>query len=98
MHIQGVMNELGCSKKPIKLMQDNASTMQLINNGTSRAIQTRCLRPKLAFLKEKINEKLFYLCWCPTEEMIADVLTKVITGDKFNWFREKLLNIQEIHQ
>ena len=98
MHIQGVMNELGCSKKPIKLMQDNASTMQLINNGTSSAIQTRCLRPKLAFLKEKINEKLFYLCWCPTEEMIADVLTKVITGDKFNWLREKLLNIQEIHQ
>ena len=82
---------------PVKeniLYQDNRSAMLLEGNGRKSAgKRSRHLNIRLFFVtdqQEKGNIKIEY---CPTDEMTADYMTKPVHGQKFNKFRQEIMNL-----
>jgi hypothetical protein len=74
------------------IKQDNQSTMQLIINGDSNSLRTRHINIRYFFLKQLLDEKKATMSYMPSEEMIADYLTKPKQGQAFLDARARLMN------
>ena len=70
------------------ILQDNQSTMLLACNGQqSSGKATRHIDVRYYFIKDQIDQKLMRLEICPTDLMVADVLTKPLQGTQFRHLR-----------
>ena len=74
----------------ITLYQDNQSTIALIKNESSKG-RSKHFDVKLKALNAAYREKFFSLIYCPTDEMLADILTKSLTRNLFGRIRPKLV-------
>jgi hypothetical protein len=75
--------------------RDNLSSMKLEANGKSSCgKRTRHFDIKYFYITDLINRGEISIKYCPTEQMIADFMTKPITGAKFHEFRKNILNLQ----
>jgi hypothetical protein len=83
----------GYSNKPAIIFQDNKSTIQLITNGRSNSERTRHIDIRYFFLTDRIKDKEIQVTYKPTNEMLADMLTKPLQGEQFRALRNLLLNI-----
>jgi hypothetical protein len=81
------------SNKPAILFQDNQSTIRLIKNGKSSSDRTKHIKIRFFWLKERVDLKDILVEYMPTEEMIADILTKPLQGDLFIKLRKALMNL-----
>ena len=78
------------------LLQDNKSCMLLHNNGkASSSKRTRHLNIRYFFLANRIEKGELTVEFCPTDEMIADYLTKPLQGEKFRKFRKAIMNLRD---
>ena len=82
------------SNKPAILYQDNQSTMKLLKNGKSSSDRTKHIKIRYFWLKERVDLKDILVEYMPTENMIADLLTKPLPGDLFIKLRRFLMNLQ----
>lgn len=82
----------GYNVGPANLYQDNTSTIQLVKNGRSNSSRTRHINIRFFFIKDRVDKKEISLKHLPTNEMIADILTKPLQGEKFRKLRRALLN------
>ena len=74
--------------------QDNKSTISLAKNGKfSSSKRTKHIHMQYYFINNRWNKGEIDIQYCPTEDMIADVLTKPLQGKKFLRFRNKMLGI-----
>jgi hypothetical protein len=86
-----LMEELGLSQVyPSKILEDNQGCIKLAENpvvhGRSKHIDVR-----YHFIRERVrNVRDVVLEYCPTNDMVADILTKPIDREKFCKFREKI--------
>jgi Reverse transcriptase (RNA-dependent DNA polymerase) len=75
------------------IMRDNISSMKLEMNGkTSSGKRTRHLDIKYFYITDLINQKQVTIQYCPTDAMLADYMTKPLTGAKFQKFRQAIMN------
>ena len=79
------------SPRHIVFFQDNQSTIALIKNESSKG-RSKHFDVKLKALSAAYREKYFDLQYLPTEHMIADILTKALSRNKFSALRPKLVN------
>ena len=87
------MEAQGCMICDNVILQDNQSTMLLAHNGQqSSGKATRHIDVRYYFIKDQIDQKLMRLEYCPTDLMVADVLTKPLQGTQFHRLRARLLN------
>ena len=71
------------------IYQDNTSTIKLINNGkVSSGKRTRHFDIKLFYITDFIAKDEVTIRYCSTDKMIADYMSKPITGKKFTEFRD----------
>ena len=77
---------------PATIRQDNRSTIALVTNGRSQSERTRHIDIRAFWLKELIDSGEVELVWTPTEEMLADVLSKPLNGSRFVTLRDRLLS------
>jgi hypothetical protein len=89
---------LGYDIKPGKLYQDNISTMRLAKNGRSNSDRTKHIKIRYFFVKQYLDSGEFEMVHCPTDIMIADILTKPLQGDAFVRLRDYLLGILPVKQ
>jgi hypothetical protein len=82
----------GMNPPPARVNQDNMSTMSLIKNGASTSDRTRHVAIRYFWVKDRISAKEIEVIYCPTENMIADILTKPLVGEQFIKLRNLLLN------
>ena len=76
------------------LYQDNKSAILMENNGKwSSGKRTRHLNIRYFFLTDQIEKKYMVTKYCPTEEMVADYMTKPTQGKKFTKFRNFIMNL-----
>ena len=75
------------------IFQDNKSTIQLVTNGRSNNERTRHIDIHYFFLHDRIKKIEVSVKYKPTNEMLADMLTKPLQGEQFRALRNQLLNI-----
>jgi hypothetical protein len=79
------------------LYQDNKSAMLMERNGKlSSGKQTKHVNIRYFFIKDRISSGEIEIEYCPTDNMLADYLTKPLQGSKFTIFRDMILGITEI--
>ena len=62
-----------------------------LNGKASSGKRTRHFDIKYYYITDLIKRKLVQIKYCPTNDMIADYMTKPIVGSKFNMFWKKIL-------
>ena len=80
------------------IYQDNTKTMKLQNNGKlSSGKRTRHFDIKLFYITDLISRNEVEVRYCPTDEMLADYMTKPLVGAKFKLFRDLIMNLSGKH-
>lgn len=77
---------------PAVLYQDNLSAIKLAENGASSAERTRHIAIRFFWLKDRVDAGELAIVYCPTADMVADLLTKPMQGEAFRRLRRQLLN------
>jgi hypothetical protein len=84
-----MMTDFGESMGKIQLFEDNQSAIkQLYSEKLEK--RSKHVDTKYEFIKDVIQNGLIEVSYCPTEEMIADILTKPLQRQKLETFRDKL--------
>ena len=87
MSYQGYKDEV----HPATLHEDNTSAIHLAKNGRSTSDRTRHIKLRYFFVKQFLDNGQFVMTYCPTDCMIADILTKPLQGELFTRLRDLLL-------
>jgi hypothetical protein len=76
------------------IFRDNQSSMKLEQNGkTSSGKRTRHFNIKYFYITDLIKNGEVTIEYCPTDAMLADYMTKPLTGAKFVMFRKRIMNL-----
>ena len=77
------------------IYQDNQSTLKLAQNGKeSSGKWTRHFDIKYFYVTNLISRDEVNVKYCPTDDMIADYMTKQLVGTKFKNFRSYIMNLK----
>ena len=52
--------------------------------------RTKHIDVRYNYIREAINEEIIQLKYCPTENMVADILTKPLTKGRYEMLRDKM--------
>ena len=76
----------------IDVLQDNQSAILLEQNGILSSTQmTKHLNSRYFYVKDRVDSKEIAIIWCPTDKIVADYLTKPLTGERFHLLRSMLI-------
>ena len=82
----------GYDIKEATIFEDNKSTIEMVKNGKSNSDRTKHIAVRFYFIADRVSSKEVKLVYMPTEDMVADLLTKPMQGKQFVKFRRLLLN------
>jgi hypothetical protein len=85
----------GYQPQPATIFRDNKRTITMAEKGRSTSDKTRHINIRYFFVKHFMDSDELKIEYLPTEEMVADVLTKPLQGDLFRRMRNKLLNVDD---
>jgi hypothetical protein len=77
---------------PVKLFQDNTSTIILAEKGRSTSARTRHVDLRYFWIHDRISSGHVAIEYLATDSMTADIMTKPLQGKKFLEMRRMLLN------
>ncbi|CAJ1945730.1 unnamed protein product [Cylindrotheca closterium] len=78
------------------LYQDNKSAILLEENGRKSAgKRSRAINIRYFFITDQVEKGNVKIEYCPTDDMIADFMTKPLQGEKFCKFRDLILGPQD---
>jgi len=87
----------GYQMPPSIVYQDNRSTVTLAEDGFKRASRTKHMDIRYFWCKDLIQRHEIVIDDCHTDLHTADMLTKPLQGDKFAFFRSRLLGSASNH-
>jgi Reverse transcriptase (RNA-dependent DNA polymerase) len=87
------IEEQGYPRCPITVLQDNQSTVKLVENGRPTSELSRHIRIGYFWLHDLVVKGIIRLVYCPTENMIADLMTKPLQGSLFRTMRDRVMGI-----
>ncbi len=88
------LKEQGYSVKDNVIFQDNKSTMLLERNGkSSSSKRTKHINVRYFFITDRISRGEVRVEWCPTNDMIADFMSKPLQGALFKKFRDLIMGV-----
>lgn len=76
---------------PIKVLNDNSAANIMSKQDFSGA-KTRHIKLRFHYVRECVKDGLISVEYCPTDNMLADIMTKPLERIKFEHFRNMLLN------
>jgi hypothetical protein len=80
--LQNLLRDLGMSKyAPTTLFCDNQGAISLAKNPTHHA-KTKHVDVQLHFIRDHIEKGTIKVEYCPTEDMLADILTKGLARER----------------
>lgn len=89
--LRGLLGDLGVTQECVSLMCDSQSAIHLAKNQVHHA-RTKHIDVRYHFVRDVIEEGRISLAKVHTDENSADMLTKVVSGGKFQHCLD-LLNI-----
>jgi hypothetical protein len=84
--LQDIQVEYG---EPIPIFCDNTSAISISNNSAMHS-KTKHILIKFHFLREHVTEKNIKVEYVGTKEQIANIFTKPLPRDTFEYLRKKL--------
>ena len=85
-----MLKDLGIQvKEAIPIMCDNTSAINISKNPVQHS-RTKHIAIRYHFLKDKVNEGEVKLEYIPTTKQVADIFTKPLPKDVFEYLRSKL--------
>jgi N-acetylmuramoyl-L-alanine amidase len=93
---QEFMRSQGYEMKPLIVYQDNKSTIVLAEKGKSTNQRTRHINIRYYAIKDLIDRGEALVVYKPTEEMVADYLTKPLQGRQFNSARNFIMCMSQV--
>jgi len=87
-----LLSDMGFQQsKPTVIYQDNRSCID-ITMGKFSHNASKHIRPKISFVKDMIESGDIIILYLPTQEMVADILTKPLFINQHNKLTKALLN------
>jgi len=84
--------ELYPKNRPLEIAEDNSAAIAQANSGIKYIRNAKHYEIRLRFLQQKVVDKEVEFRYCPTDHQIADLFTKPLDKQKFQWFRSSLLS------
>ena len=85
------LSSLGYVQRPTRVYQDNKSTMTIATKGYDMHGRTKHVSLRYFSVSDLVQRCELTLSYLPTEEMIADILTKPLQGQLFNLLCDGLM-------
>ena len=90
--IKQIIEECGIEVQiPMIVEEDNQTCITVAKNPMAQK-RTRHMDIRLHFIRDYINDGTIVLHWCPTTEMLADILTKALAKSELETARAKILS------
>ena len=77
------------SQESTVLMEDNQGAISIAKNPVAHS-RTKHINIHYHYIREAMLEGIVIIHYCPTEQMIADVLTKPLPRERFKLLREAM--------
>ena len=77
------------SQEPTMIMEDNQGAISIVKNPVAHS-RTKHIDIRYHYIREAVQEGIVNLCYCPTEQMIADLLTKPLARERFKMLRDAM--------
>lgn len=88
--IRKLLNDLHHKPEgPTVLYDDNQAAIAISQNSQTHR-KTKHIDIRYHYVREKTLDQSIVVQYCPTDSMVADILTKALTFDKFSKFRNWL--------
>ena len=88
-----ILEELGYPQAPMPIREDNQSCITMLQQEPRNFhSKSKHVRVKWAFFREEYGKKTLFLQYCPTKSMVADLLTKPLSGNSHNIHSLRLFN------
>ena len=95
--LQHLIGDLGNKPvDPMVLYEDNQSAICMAKNPQFHG-RAKHISIKFQYIREQVERGVVALKYCPSNEMIADMLNKGLAGDQFCKIR-KMSGVRECHQ
>ena len=97
-HLKLLLSELGVrnSADPVEIHEDNQACI-LMGNSMKSSRAAKHYEVRLHYLQQSVNNNTIKFSYCPTEDMVADCLTKPLDEDKFVHFRDIMLKRPDLN-
>lgn len=73
---------------PTKIFEDNQGCIELVRDHKF-SYKTKHIDTRYKMIRDLVKKNIIRCEYCPTEEMVADLLTKPLSAIKHNYLREK---------
>lgn len=88
--LRQLMADIGCvQEKTTTIMSDNQGSIALAKNPKHHS-RTKHIDVQHHFIREMVDMEVIELRYCPTQEMVADVLTKALAKDRHETLRRAM--------
>lgn len=74
------------SHRSVVIFEDNQSTIAITRNPQYHG-RSKHISIKYHFIRNQVNEGVVDLKYCPTQDMVADMLTKGLSKERFTKLR-----------
>jgi hypothetical protein len=92
LHAQGFLREIGESVAIGVLHQDNTAAISLETKGKAAAARTKHVSIRHLWIKDQVKQGELLVRYTNTDDMLADLLTKPLQGEKFLELRRRIMN------
>ena len=75
---------------PIQIQEDNQACIQIADNPVSQR-RTRHMDIRYHFVRDYIEDGTVTVKYCPTQQMLADIMTKMMPKPTFTRLRNKII-------
>jgi hypothetical protein len=86
-----MLEELGYPQGCVPMYVDSTCAMQMMKQGTGSFKRAKHIKVRFFWMKELLDEGKIKLIYMPTDELVADILTKPMSGGKFHYLLFKLI-------
>ena len=88
-----ILEDLGYPQHKINMYEDNKSCITMLQQEPRNFhTKSRHVRVKWAFFREEYEKRTVKLRYCPTEKMVADLLTKPLGGKAHTLHSNRIFN------